>query len=136
MPYTAAVSPNLCAHPAMFVRPNGSQRPLPVGCGGLTVPVDHHKLIACSSGLCVTAGHGGSVRAWPAPRPRFNCGLGSSGSSHVILRGPHRSGHCPQYLGTAQQPGDLGIELLAMARNQLSILYRARPIKRPRLLGA
>lgn len=66
--------------------------------GGLTVPVDHHKLIACSSGLCVTAERVGQPAAWPAPRPRFTCGLGFSCSSHVSCEGPHRSGPWPQYL--------------------------------------
>lgn len=99
-----------CCGEPQFVSPPGHVRapqrvPEPASgwLRGLTVPVDHHKLIACSAGLCVTAGHGGSVRAWPAPRPRFNCGLGSSGSSHVFCEGPTVRGPCPQYLvDTAQ----------------------------------
>lgn len=69
----------------MFVRPNGSQRRLPVGCG-----VSPFLLITASLLLVpqVYVPPQNMVAAWPALRPRFTCGLGSSGSSHVSCECP------------------------------------------------
>lgn len=94
---TAAVNPNVCPPVGHVRAPERVPEAASGWLRGLTVPVDHRKLIACSSGLCVTAEHGRSMAAWPAPRPRLTCGLGSSGSSHVSCECPHRSGPGPLY---------------------------------------
>lgn len=91
-----------CAHPHHVRASERVSKPASGWLGGLTVPADHHELVACFSGVyCATAGHGwyhSSVAQFRGPR--FQLRLGESRTGHFSLpRNPtHYSGALDQYL--------------------------------------